>query len=205
MSEAERAAIEESVRALHAAKDFDGAATATLKAYGNEIFRFLSAVHRDETMASDAFALFAEGIWRGLPAFTWSSSLRTWAYAVARYSGSSVRRDAGRRNKRVGLIGDSALGQIAQAVRTQTLEFLRTEKRSRLVALRDSLSEEDRALLILRVDRGLSWNELASVLSPSETPLDEAAILREAARLRKRFQVMKDKLREMARREGLTR
>lgn len=95
-------------------------------------------------------------------------------------------------------------------MRTETLAFLRTEKKSRLQALRDSLPEEDRMLLVLRVDRGLAWNELARILAEGEPgelddgpQLDALALTREAARLRKRFQLVKDRLRELARKEGL--
>jgi RNA polymerase sigma-70 factor (ECF subfamily) len=76
--------------------------------------------------------------------------------------------------------------------------------KNRIAELRDSLEEEDRALLLLRVDRGLSWTDLVHVLHEgSEAPLEGEAIKREAARLRKRFQIVKDRLREMARKEGL--
>ena len=92
---------------------------------------------------------------------------------------------------------------MAQAVRTQTVEFLRTEKRTRLQALRDALPEEDRMLLVLRVDRQLAWNELARILGEGGEGLDAQALGREAARLRKRFQLVKDRLRELAKKEGL--
>ena len=36
-----------------------------------------------------------------------------------------------------------------------------------------------------------------------DAPLDDAALAREAARLRKRFQLLKDRLREQAKKEGL--
>jgi len=107
-------------------------------------------------------------------------------------------------------VGSSAaLEEVAAAVRTETLGFLRTEKRTRLQALRDTLPEEDRMLLVLRVDRNLEWNELARVLAgegqegDGGTPLADAEVTREAARLRKRFQLLKEKLREMAKGEGL--
>ena len=87
--------------------------------------------------------------------------------------------------------------------RTETQSFLRTEKRRRLDALRNNLSMEDRALLVLRVDRKLEWNELARILLESdEGASPETAVLaREAARLRKRFQLVKERLRERAKRE----
>jgi RNA polymerase sigma-70 factor (ECF subfamily) len=111
-----------------------------------------------------------------------------------------------RRRKREAPASPSAIEAVAVAVRSDTFAFLRTSKRTRLQAIRDQLPEEDRALLILRVDRKLEWNELAHVLAEgagSET-LDAVAVAREAARLRKRFQLVKDRLREMARRAGLT-
>ncbi len=160
------------------------------------------AVHRDETLADEAFSAFTEGLWHSLPAFAWRSSLRTWAYSIARNSARVQRRNAARRNAR--LAGESALDEIAAAVRTQTLEFLRTEERTRLEALRDALSPEDRALLIMRVDRKLSWNELAVVLSEDDAPLTDEDAKREAARLRKRFQLLKDRLRELAKEAGLS-
>ena len=79
------------------------------------------------------------------------------------------------------------------------------DSRFALVALRDGLPDEDRMLLVLRVDRGLAWNDLARILSEEEgdRATDDASLAKEAARLRKRFQLVKERLREMAKREGL--
>ena len=84
-----------------------------------------------------------------------------------------------------------------QAVRTETRSFLRTNARTRLEEVRDELPEADRALLVLRVDRGLEWAELARVFLEGEGSVTDAAgLTREAARLRKRFQLVKERLRE---------
>jgi len=205
MDAQDREKLESDVRALCSQGDYNAAATLALRGYGPEVFGFLVAVHRSETEASDVFSELAEALWRGLPSFAWESSLRTWTYAIARNVARTRRRDAARRERRGPRTGDSALEGVAHAVRTETLAFLRTEKRTRLQALRDALPEEDRMLLVLRVDRQLAWNDLARVLHESDegTPLDDAAIAREAARLRKRFQLVKDRLRELAKKEGL--
>ena len=58
-------------------------------------------------------------------------------------------------------------------------------------------------LLILRVDRRLEWVEIARVLAGDDGLVDDTSLKREAARLRKRFQIVKDRLRDMAKREGL--
>jgi RNA polymerase sigma-70 factor (ECF subfamily) len=200
-----RERLETDVRSLCAMGDFAAAATAALRGYGPEVFGFLVAVHRSESDASDVFSDLTEALWRGLPGFAWESSLRTWLYAIARNVSRTRRRDAARRERRGKRTGESALDGVAQAVRTETLAFLRTEKRTRLQALRDALPEEDRVLLVLRVDRQLAWNDLARVLHESDTdaPLDDAAVTKEAARLRKRFQLVKDRLRDLAKKEGL--
>jgi RNA polymerase sigma-70 factor (ECF subfamily) len=49
----------------------------------------------------------------------------------------------------------------------------------------------------------LAWIDLARILYEGETPLDDETLKREAARLRKRFQLVKEKIYEMARKEGL--
>jgi RNA polymerase sigma-70 factor (ECF subfamily) len=200
-----RERLEREVRALCDAGDHTAAATRALRGYGPEVLGFLHAVLSSEGDASDAFAELSEIVWRKLPDFAWESMLRTWVYGIAHNVVRTLRRDAARRRKREANVGESALENVAQAVRTETLAHLRTEKRTRLQSLRDALPEEDRMLLVLRVDRKLEWNELARVLAEgeSEGPLDAAALTREAARLRKRFQLLKDRLREIAKREGL--
>jgi RNA polymerase sigma-70 factor, ECF subfamily len=204
MNDEDRARLEKEVHSLCERGDFDGAATRALRGIGGEIFSFLLGVHRDEAAADDAYAAFAEGLWKSLPTFNWSSTLRTWAYAIARNISRMQRRGALRRDRRVGLVSASVLDEVAGAVRTETLSFLRTEKRTRLEELRQKLSPEERELLILRVDRGLAWNDLARVLAEDDQRVDEVDVAREAARLRKRFQALKERLREMARRAGKT-
>lgn len=203
LNDVERARLEDDVRALWEKGEMDAAATMALQAYGGEIFGFLLAIQNDEALASDAFSSFCEGLWRGMRGFEWNATLRTWAYGIARISARGARRNAARRGKHGMHVGTSALEHVAAAVRTQTLDFLRTEKRTRLQQLRDALDPEDRALLVLRIDRGLAWNELARVLADGSEALDEAGLARTAARLRKRYERLKAELREAARREGL--
>ena len=98
----------------------------------------------------------------------------------------------------------SAVSAVEEQVRTQTLTFLRTEVRDRFAEIRASLPPEDRALLLLRIDRKLAWNDLALVMQDGEAaPLTGDELKRAAARLRKRFQILKEKLVEIGRSEGL--
>jgi RNA polymerase sigma-70 factor (ECF subfamily) len=206
MADQPGADLESSIRRCCEEAKFDGAATLLLRGYGPEILGFLCAMHPTETDAGEAFSEVAEAIWRGLPRFQWESSARTWAYAIAGNVTRTRRRDAARRGQRVAAASDSVVEQVAEQVRTQTKQYLRTDNRTRLQELRDELPEEDRMLLVLRIDRGLAWNDLARILLEQDggkTTPNDATLTREAARLRKRFQMVKDRLRDKARREGL--
>jgi RNA polymerase sigma-70 factor (ECF subfamily) len=206
VDEADRERLEQQVRALCAQGDHSAAATAIVRDYGPEILGFLMATHRDPVEANEAFSEVAEGVWRGLPRFGWESSVRTWTYAIARNVSRFRKRSAARGGKRVMNATDSFFQGVVHKVRTETTPFLRTEKKTRLQALRDALPDEDRMLLVLRVDRGLPWTDVARIVGHDEEapPRSDAAIAQEAARLRKRFQLVKDRLRELAKREGLT-
>lgn len=202
-----REELEADIQRRAVAGDFTGAADVAMRGYGREVFEFLAALHRDDEDAREAFSLFAEGLWRGLPGFAWHCSFRTWAYAVARKASLRLRRDARRRNRRLAELPEgSHLSAIAEEVRSATKSYLKTERRNRFAALRASLPAEDQALLMLRVDRQLPWTDLAQVLHEDDAePLAGEALKRESARLRKRFQLVKEKLYEMGRAEGLIR
>jgi RNA polymerase sigma-70 factor (ECF subfamily) len=205
MEDAQRAEAEQDIRSRHQRGDLEGAAEAALRAYGREISGFLLALHRrDQDGAAEAFSLFAEGLWRSLPGFAWHCSFRTWAYAVARRCSLRQRRDARRRAARHGALPEgSALSRLVEAMARDVRSSAAASRRSRLVALREALPPQDQALIMLRVDRELSWNDLVHALHDGEAPIEGKALVREAARLRKRFQTIKDALRAAAVREGL--
>ena len=96
---------------------------------------------------------------------------------------------------RRGMRGDSQLDDVCARVRTRTEPRLRTEVKDGFRALRDVLEPDDRELLVLRVDRGLAWEDVARVML--------AELRTECARLRKRYQLLKDDLRRRAREAGL--
>jgi RNA polymerase sigma-70 factor, ECF subfamily len=194
-----RVDAEAAVRNLCAARNWDDATTEALRAYGGEVLRFLSALAKGEADASDAFSVFAEDLWRSMATFAWECSLRTWAYTLARRA--LFRATRRKRGDDLLVRAPLHVSQVANVVRTETLTYLRTETKERIRALRDSLPEEDQILLVLRVDRALAWDELARVLHDGELTSDDQK--REVARLRKRFQLVKDKLRALAKEQGL--
>lgn len=187
-------AFDEQLRALVRDGRLADAVTEAIKIYGPEIYALLVSIHRGEDLADDAFALFCENVWKGLAGFEGRSSFRTWAYTIAWHASSRLRdRKASRREV---LVTDSQVAALAQQVRAETSSRLREEKRNRVRELRETLPPEDQLLLVLRVERELSWNDLARVMNP-ETELDDENVTRESARLRKRFQAVKERLRAL--------
>jgi len=178
------------------------AAQIGLRRLGPEVFGFLIGVLCSEDDAQEIFSQFAERFWSNLPGFRWGCSLRTWAYVIARNESRRFqRRKASPRNRRASL---SEAGELAEVIRTETVSLLKTERRSKLLELRDELDEEDRALLVLRVDRGLDWQDVARAMSSTtEEDLEPEDLRREAARLRKRFQLLRERLRSLATSRGL--
>jgi RNA polymerase sigma-70 factor, ECF subfamily len=118
------------------------------------------------------------------------------------------RRDPYRKRLQV-LLNSEALKTIEE-IRTAketgkgTLEEVRSTmstyapggRADKLMKLRAALDPEEQALLILRVDKGLAWEDVAEVLRADGEPVALAA-------LRMRFEQLKEKLKRLAREQGL--
>lgn len=199
----DRAEIESEVRRHCQEGTIVSATAAAIRGYGPEILGFLIAQHRGGEDADEVFSIWSERIFRGLPGFTWTSSLRTWAYTVARNASVNfVRGRKARARRELGARSDEIVA-VEQQVRTGTPQYLRTKARDKLAAIRDALPPEDRMLLVLRVDRRLEWKDLARVMLGEDGDVTEAALAKESQRLRKRFQLLKEKLLEAGKRAGI--
>ena len=93
------------------------------------------------------------------------------------------------------------IDRVAEQIKTTTLVYMRTEVKSEIRRLRDELPAEDQLVLVLRVDKNMEWRDIAMALADHD--LDEAALARESARLRKRLQLATARLRELATERGL--
>lgn len=186
--------LETQLRALHAQGELRALATTAIQAYGPEILGYVFAVARDEQTASEVFSAFLEDLWRGLPGFAWLSAFRTWAYAVARNALLRQFRDGARQRRNVRL-SDAGLEALAIQARTTTLPHLRSELKDRARLLRAGLDPDEQTLLILRVDRRMTWPEIAAIMNLAAEPA------RAAAMLRKRYERIIGRLRAQS---GLT-
>lgn len=185
--------LEAEIRRLADEERWEEAATRALKGYGAELLGFLHAVVEDPAGADEVFSLACEKAWTGLPTFRFESTFRTWLYGVARNLAYDRWRAQQRHRKRFeGLEDNSRAEQVAAHVRSTTAMHLRSQTKTELQRIRDALPPEDRMLLVLRLDREMSWTEVARVLTDDATADDDVA--REAARLRKRYERVKAKL-----------
>lgn len=177
---------EERLSSLLRDRALDELAALAVDTYGAELYGFLLHVVGEPASAEDVFSQMIEDVWRALPSFRGGCSVRIWLYKLAHHA--SVRHHRSPRDA---------------APRTLTA-YGRTDERYAWSELRREIAPEDRALLVLRVDRKLAWDEIAQItLSESPEKTSAGAVTFEVARLRKRFQLLKDQLRVRARAAGL--
>jgi len=195
-------AAEAQIRAAFLAHDFEAAATLAVECYGPELIGYLAALIGDPDAAAQAFEHWSETLWGTLSRFEWHCSVRTWSYKLALRSASRQQRLAGGRGRGQRLGASDLSFAVAQVCADATAR-LRRDVNDRFQRLRQHLSDEDQSVLMLRVDRELSWRELAEVtLGDEEHPTPEQ-LETEATRLRGRFQLAKSRLRQLAAQEGL--
>lgn len=193
--------LEKRIHELLRAGDVATAATQVIRGYSPEVLGFLAALCGDPNDASEALAQASYDLWLGIGDFHQQASLRTWFYTLARHAASRMRRAAHRRPGRHFSIDD--VTGLSLSPRSETAPYLRTELKNAVAAIRDALAPDDRALLVLRVDRRMSWTEVARILCDDDAGESITAVTRRAARLRKRFQLLKVEIRDRARAAGL--
>ncbi|HTP28061.1 MAG TPA: sigma-70 family RNA polymerase sigma factor [Anaeromyxobacteraceae bacterium] len=184
--------FETRVKALLARGLFNDAASLAICELGPQVLSYLHALLRSEADANEVFSQFAEDFWKGLPGFRGDASVRAWAYRIAWHASARFVRDPFRQRGR--RLETNEASRLAGEVKSAPEHAWRSE---RVAQLREALDPEEKTLLILRVDRGLSWHDVALVLG------EESAAPPREATLRKRFERLKEKLSKAAREQGL--
>jgi RNA polymerase sigma-70 factor (ECF subfamily) len=171
-----------------------------LELYGPEFMRLLGSILRDPERTRDAFNDLGEHLLTDLPSFRWECSFRTWAYQVARHIAYRMAASPVGREQPM---SHGAFSREPQPERTWTHPWFQTTVKERFRVLREQLTPHEQALLRLRVDRRLSWFDVARELADPGEALTPAVLQRRAAVLRQQFQRIKERLRELAREEQL--
>ena len=184
------AAVDERIRA----GDPEGAATLLVRGLGPHILGYLRGILRDTDDADDAFARWAEAVWKGISGFRGEAQVETWCHRVAWHAAMRILRDPHHRRRQP--LHTSQASRLAEEVRTATQSHLGTTAQNRIAELRRQLRPEDQTLLMLRLDRDMAWREIAEVLAEDGVDVSEAA-------LRKRYERIKERVRELAVANGL--
>jgi RNA polymerase sigma-70 factor, ECF subfamily len=192
--EALEARIAQMLSAPRTAETRAAAATLAVRGYGPQILGYLRAVLRSDDDGAEAFSRFCEDVWLGIDGYQQRSTFKAWAYTVAWHAALRVAQDPEHKRGRPLLTGESE--KLAAEVRSHTAPYLLTANKDRVTVLRQALTPAEQTLLILRIDRDLSWHEIGEVLAAEGEEVGEAA-------LRKRFERIKERLRELAIAEGL--
>jgi RNA polymerase sigma-70 factor (ECF subfamily) len=199
------ASDEAAIRAAHQLGDMAEVVRLALGRYQVEVYLFLCARLGNESDAHEVFSQLSEDLWRGIDRFAWRSSLRTWLYTLARHAAIRFERspaNQSRRHKPISRVTDPVAIE-----RSRTRPYLRTDVKDRFAALRATLSPDEQSLIVLRIDRGLSWEEVARVFHDGDDDGDgdgdDDSLKRRTANLRQRFRQLKERLRERARADGL--
>jgi RNA polymerase sigma-70 factor (ECF subfamily) len=178
------APLDERVRALLVAGANAEAASEAIRALGPAVLRYLRSLLRDEAAANDAFSYWAECVWSGLPGFRGDAPLRTWAFRLAYRAALAVLDHAWRRRERPFATGEAS--RLAATLRTASAVRVERQRR-KLDAVVARLTAEQQTLLSLRVDQGLSWEEIADVLSTDARRVDPKTLAKRYERLKARL------------------
>ncbi len=160
-----------------------------LRELGDQVFGYLCALLKSEQLADDAWSQFSEEVFRGAPGIRDVEHERAWAFTVARHAALKQLRTA--RDAEVPLEVRSDDPRLASP---HSAPLFQPTVENALTRARAQLDPDDQTLLILRLERDLSWDEVAEVLSGG--PLSGAEKTRAAAALRKRFERLKQTLRD---------
>ena len=184
--------VDGQVTAALARGDTDAAAAEIIRRLGPQILGYLTRVLGNADDAADAFSFFSERLWRSIRTFEGRSSVRVWSYRVAWTAALRVAGDTWRSRRE--RFPTSMASRVAAEVLSLGAQQAEAES-AEMERLRGQLDAEERSLLVLRLDRRLSWREVAEIMSAEGRALDEAAV-------RKRFERLKDKLGKLAKERG---
>jgi RNA polymerase sigma-70 factor (ECF subfamily) len=141
---------------------------ALIAVYGElapRIHRFLSDLLGDAALASDATQETFVRAFRKVDGLPRGTRLVPWVFGIARFVSLEARKARGRvRRVITSDDGDTASRVADEAARDPEAELLGREALRVVERALASLSEERRAALLLRLDHGLAYDEIATAL-----------------------------------------
>lgn len=160
--------------------DLTKAVATILSTFGPELRSYLHGTLGDPEEGEDVYQELSIAIWERLPAFRFESTIRTWCYTIAhnrvikrlqRYSRRNrMRLDTGRQDA---LPAHSLTSLIEHQQRVEAAQRAAAQ-----------LAPKERAILILRSERALSFAEIAQVLGLSSEQSARKSFQRAKERLK---------------------
>jgi RNA polymerase sigma-70 factor (ECF subfamily) len=180
---------EAAIRRLCEAGDLQAARACAVEAYGPQVLGFLVTMLRSERDArfvfDDACSAFGAQVASLEPRF----SFRTWLYALARRAAGDFRRPSTPPPPTPAPAPSPDEDPSDAIPPSRTESWGPPSPPGTPAAIRDGLTAEDRALLVLRIDRGMTWDEIAQIFGASD--------------LEARFRALVDEIRAQAAAAGL--
>jgi DNA-directed RNA polymerase specialized sigma24 family protein len=173
---------EASIPAMIMAGCYEAAARVALETQGAGLFGFLIGVIDDIEQARVVYADVCQRVAGEIRAFRGRSSFRAWLYGLARRE----LRDRRLRRQR---------GTVWGTVATDPIEALARPTRPVPQHPRATLTEEERELLILRNDRGFSWEELA--FTGLEEHVEPALLTHESRLIKARVEAIFERIEQV--------
>jgi DNA-directed RNA polymerase specialized sigma24 family protein len=172
---------------------FTDAMLQILRRYTAEVRAFLRARTNSRASMDEVFAVFSEDVWRGLPRLRVQGQLRSWIYVIARNALTRhVRFKQRWRSRYVFAEPDDLHVETRRSLSTQL------GNHAQLELVLAALAESDRRLLEQRLVLSMPWRDIAIEQARLRGLTSDADIAKESARLRKRFQLLLQDLRERA-------
>lgn len=167
--------------------DVAGVVEIAFRAYAPEILGYVAALLPERELAEAqeiAGELYCRLLEHGAR-FEGRSTYRVWMYRIARNLALHWRdKAATQRTHALRTLDASAMAAIEKST---TAEWEKTTLKLALQREREALSEEDRSLLLLLVDRKLTSSEVAEALSTADKTVTAAAVRQRFRRLRERL------------------
>ena len=141
-----------------------GAADELVRRYLSDVYAVTSRVLLDHDLAQDAAQEAFVNALRGLDRFRGDASFRTWLLRIALNAARTIaRRQYHRREVSLDAVQD-APADMRDAAQTAALH----DEAARAAAMLERLPEKQRMTVSLRINQGLSYQEIAVVLNCTE-------------------------------------
>lgn len=140
------------------------AVTALYVEHGSRIFRFLRDMLGDATLATDATQETFARAFRALDSLDDRRSAVLWLFGIARNVSLELRRARHRTARVMVPEGDPPSARFVAAEGSPERDLLEREAMSIVEAALGRLSDDRREMLVLRLDHGLAYEDIATLM-----------------------------------------